>query len=166
MSPGGMNEPGKASGVQRGANREPGPAQWAQRARARCYLLALEKLDLLGQLVEVERLLREGVADIGHVVVHRGQLGRRVCVEQLRELVLPGIAVGGERLLEGLAVNPDEADVGDALLCLDVLLQLLVTRDVRLESRQRAVRLRVDAAVSKRSGAVAGGAGCPLVGGG
>mmetsp|Transcript_17841 Transcript_17841/g.51917 ORF Transcript_17841/g.51917 Transcript_17841/m.51917 type:complete len:456 (-) Transcript_17841:140-1507(-) len=48
-----------------------------------------------------------------------------------------------ELLLEGRRVDADEALVGDALLGLDLVLELLVALDVRLEGGERAVRLGV-----------------------
>ena len=54
-------------------------------------------------------------------------------------------AGGGTRLLERPAVDADEADVAVPLLRLDVRRELAVSRDVGLERRERAVRLRVPA---------------------
>eukprot|EP00962_Isochrysis_galbana_P028268 scaffold8907_cov105-Isochrysis_galbana.AAC.5 len=72
------------------------------------------QVDLGGELVEVEWLLLEGLGHFGHVAVER-------------------VAVRHQRLLERRRVDPDETDAGDALLRLDVLLQLFVPGDVRLE---------------------------------
>ena len=65
---------------------------------------------LLGKLVERGRLLTERRRHIGDVFVHRAELGRCVRVEQLRELVLPRVAVCGERALERRRVDPANID--------------------------------------------------------
>ena len=65
---------------------------------------------LLGELVERVRLLTEGRRHIGDVLIHRAELGRRVRIEQLRELVLPRVAVRGERALERRRVDPANID--------------------------------------------------------
>ncbi len=53
----------------------------------------------------------------------------------------------GECLLERRGVDPDEPDGRDALLRLDVVLKLLVPRDVGLECCQRAVGFGVPGGV-------------------
>ncbi len=104
-----------------------------------------KQVDVLGELVEIGGAALVHLLHALHVLVQAAQLRGRVVVEQLRELGLPGVAVRHERLLQRRAVYPDEAHVGDALLRLDVLLQLLVPRDVRLEGGERAVGLGVAA---------------------
>ena len=78
--------------------------------------LLLVELNLLGELIQVDRALREGRLARLHVLKHRGELRRRVGVKKLRELILPGVAVRGQRLLQRRAVDADKADVADALL--------------------------------------------------
>eukprot|EP00965_Chrysotila_dentata_P054409 1805050-Pleurochrysis_carterae.AAC.1 len=95
-------------------------------------VLLLMQLDVLGQLVQVDGLLREGGRHGCHVLVHGLELGGGVGVEELRELVLPRAAVLHQRLLERRRVDPDKAE-----------LELFVPRNVGLEGGEGAVGLGV-----------------------
>ena len=103
----------------------------------------LVDVDLGGELVEVRRrgdqLLGVGL----EVTVESREFLVGSLQEEGREPPLPLLAVRFEGRLERRAVDAEEEQVGDAVLARHLLQERLVPFDVRLEIRQRFLRLAV-----------------------
>eukprot|EP00982_Pelagococcus_subviridis_P013199 31229-Pelagococcus_subviridis.AAC.11 len=97
----------------------------------------------LREVIQVARGLRQDLFVPRAVLVYGVQLRDGRLVQQPREAVPPLLAPLQERLLQRPDVDPQERHVRDLVLALDLDEQLLVLGDVRLERRQRLLRLGV-----------------------
>ena len=102
---------------------------------------------LVGELVESLRRVAERRRAVVKVSVQIVELPGGGFVEQTRELLHPALAVGGERRLERAAVDAEKQHADDLIFPRDLVDEILVFLDIRLEGRQRFPRLGVSANV-------------------